>query len=457
MKNIIFLAGPHRSDSTEVNIFFHKHATSNEDNGLNGWLWPTINAELPGEEHQYFENFFWNHNNSTIQDVLMEGIQEGWNQSEYGIIVGAEGFDNTRGSLKSMGLKTMHSIIDSIGVPAQNVYVVMMYKPPRLDQWVDLFQHNSNQKEYEDFICNEPYSEHLANIDMNPLMLSTVYRAQGWNVATVDTSGAHTLGMDLGHSVACELLPMVVCDDGWIRNLQDETTEHEIVNLNEFDALSTDEQTELEDMFLERDCYYQSLLESDESFHVIHNKTLWSECETSGDARARYTQLAETEFFFDLMKAQVGCNKLRGQTITGPRDVDGDFIMGIQGSVDRNRDSKAIPALVGVMAAWLLMAYLVVTRSNRRAPHILRSPRKRPIIFPEESLYLSPPTEDNDDECSFSDIDLTSPSGIGRPVAISKLVSTARQGKSVRSIYEESIKGDDGLESEIKALEAELS
>jgi hypothetical protein len=165
-KHLVFLAGPRRSDSTGAYQFFNKHAVGAEENnttGLAGWVWPQINEELPGEEHRYFENFFWKANNATIQGILMDSIQDAWETAEHGVIIGAEGFDNTRGAPQSVGLNTMDNIIKMLNVPDGRVHVVMLHKSPRLDQWVSLFHTNAQiQNDYENFVCEEAYTEHLA-------------------------------------------------------------------------------------------------------------------------------------------------------------------------------------------------------------------------------------------------------------------------------------------------------
>lgn len=476
MKHLIFLAGPHRSDGKEVNYFFHKYATSSNENGLKGWLWPEIEEELPGEKHEYFENLFWNHNNSTIQDVLMQGIKSAWEQSMYGVIVGAEGFDNTRGAPDSMGLKTMNKIIDSLGVQAQHVYVVMMYKTPRLDQWVNLFRGNSDG-DYHNFVCNEEYSEHLANIDMNPFMLSAVFRAQGWNVATVDTTGAEMKGQDASHSIACELMPLVQCENGWIRELQNQTTEREIVNLQEFKALPPQKMNELEGMFLARDCHYRNLLQSDDSFFAINKERIWNECEDSDYAQGRYEQLTDPKYFFDLMKTQVGCSQSPGPvSLPGPHDYDPSLDAGLSTIEDSFEwNGIAVAVLVLAIVAFLYTIYSIVARSKRRQTRTVRSPKQNWIDFTDEAFNLqSPSKEDEDGSIAFDDVDLKSPAlnkkeaAVKTPEAPSALVVTARQGISVRGVYEvgryqdsptiklRPQKGDSELEHEIKNLEAEF-
>lgn len=479
-KHLVFLAGPRQSDSSEVDHFFHTHALGTKANntGLKGWVWPIINAELPGEKHRYFENFFWNAQNATVKNILMESIQDAWKSAEHGVIIGAEGFGNTRGDPQSVGLKTMDEIISKLNVPMEHVHVVMLYRSPRLDQWVSLYHHNAIY-DYESFVCEEDYTEHLANIPMNPFMVASVYREHGWNVATIDVAGTHNKELDLSHTVACRVLPKTECQNDWIAGLEDQTTRDERVNLGEFTGLPLSQQNELEGMFQGRDCYYKDKLESDNGFKVVHEEAVWVKCGTSDSEKDRYHQLTDNEHFFDLIKTQIGCGKSRGKAPVVP-SLPAVFT----GTTAQSFwETHEISLLVLSVLVATFLTYQLIARFKRRQTHYVKSPRRGEDMwidfadgaFKIENNLRSPNNDDEDGP--LTDVDLMSPEyknrakadALDSPEALDPMTAAAKEGKSVRGMYRVGLyqdvssvkntpqKGDSDIEIKIKTLENEFA
>ena len=155
-RHLVFIAGPHQSEANSLLKFFYDHAKGEDSdktsNGLDGWVWPQVDYDLPGKKHKYFENFFLLNQNETVRSLLLESIKESWTSSKHGVIVGAEGFDNTRGDENSLGLKVMQEIVAAIGIKPDQVHVVTAYRSPRIDQWMGFYENSDTT--YENFACN---------------------------------------------------------------------------------------------------------------------------------------------------------------------------------------------------------------------------------------------------------------------------------------------------------------
>lgn len=462
VKQLVFIAGPRRSDSSGVYHFFSKFATGGEErNGLDGWIWPPPQAELPGDKYQYFENFFWNMHNTTIQSILMGSIQLAWEKAEHGIIIGSDGFANTRGSPDSIGLKTMHKITHALDVSPEQVQVVLLYKSPRMSQWVSLF-HNNALKDYGSFVCSEAYSEHLANIPMNPFRLAKIYRGEGWNVTVVDTVGTYMNGHDVAHSLGCRVLSNTECSNELVFNLNKEVTKLEAIDLTKFDGLTPYQQNELEGLFQGRDCYYQKMLEEDKGFSVLHRMTVWEECSTIEAQREHYKDLTNDEYFYNLVQEQKGC-----------RDDPAKFL---QKGEQRQR---GLSILFAILFAVIFCLYHIIARIKRRQTHYVKSPKGQDvwIDFGDAHEGFQGPNlkETGSGDDSFDDVDLASPHnkrGVttdGKDNHVTEsMAAAAREGRSVRGRYRVGLyqdswsgkthleKGDD-LEFEIKSLEREFA
>jgi hypothetical protein len=328
-KQLVLFAGPHKSGATSIEKFFHNHASGYQnapiDPGLEGWIWPPIEGDLLKPDghhtqvdrfarHKVFNFLVTETQNSTLQMVLLNHIQIAWDFSEHGIILGTEEFDRIGDTPDTHydGLKAMQKVVDHLRVPKDDVTVVLNYRTPRLDQWVSIFKHatNTSQDHYKHFLCNSNRADkrwELLDTAMNPLKLANVYRREGWKVVLIDMGGVLEKELDVAHVVSCDVLENTDCQNGWLSNSS--TTYHENSIDRAFDSLYSGDQEHLEQLFRERDCHYQSVLENDEGFTVLHPDTLWEGCLPDQDGNAvLYEKLAtDTTYLMNAMKSQKGC------------------------------------------------------------------------------------------------------------------------------------------------------
>lgn len=424
-KQLVFIAGPHQSEAEAVGKFFLNHAvrgdstgsvavslrgattSSGNVTGLDGWIWPQVDEDLPGEDHEMFENLFWNADNETMQEILLESIETAWQIADSGIVIGANGFDATRGDPHSSGLKAMTSIVDTLNVDAHQVHVVFVYRNPRVEQWASLFHfHNEGSSDtYQEFVCRSDNTAHMANMPMNPFMLASVYRDQGYKVSVIDSTGVQNSALDTAHVVACKVLSGTKCSDGWVTNLNDITysTDNQEKGLSS-DALgiSTDDWSALETMFRDRDCYYRQNLKSDGGFAVIHQHSVWNDCTTSETDLARYELLATQCNLVDAIKSQMNCS-----------DFDTDSNIYVHKLHDESTEKKVFAIVVLVT----LICYFVfdqIGRYKRRQTHYVKSPKTGRTVWMDFAEKPSPESVKNlhdiaDEDDKFSDVDLHSP------------------------------------------------
>lgn len=457
-KDLVFLAGPHHSESVEVGKLFFHHATGEpSQNGLDGWVWPQVDEDLPGDDSRAFENFFWNPDNSTMKEVLMSSIEDAWGTAKHGIIVGAEGFDNTRGNPDSQGLEIMTEIVERLNVRANNVHVVVMYRSPRIEQWISLFQ--SHDMAYDEFVCDLEYTKHIANIPMNPLMLAGAYRTQDWNVAVVDTGGTRSKNLDVAHTVACDVLSNVNCNGGFVTGLKNERflseTSEAISSIEEVQAAS-------EMLFTKRDCYYEEALVRDDRVRLVHPVSMWTDCDSDAEAKQEYSELASHDHFYQELKDINGCDSAKGP----------------KWKFAEQESAKLISFLLiaSFIIACIVIAFQQVGKYFRSQSNYVRSPTGKPdasmwVDFADEAFQVGNlKTNSDDDDDAFTDVDLMSPQAAqagGKPKN-AKILAVAKEGRSVRDTYRVGMyqsspatkskpqKGDSQYECNIKKLEQEL-
>jgi hypothetical protein len=101
----------------------------------------------------------------------------------------------------------------------------------------------------------------------------------------------------------------VDCKDGWVSDLFNKTY-HENSLDKEFNGfLSGSMKNDLEQLFRERDCYYESILRKDGGFVVLHEDTIWQGC--LPENQDLYEQLADTSNLFKAIQSQKGCSKVK--------------------------------------------------------------------------------------------------------------------------------------------------
>jgi len=162
---------------------------------------------------------------------------------------------------------------------------------------------------------------------MNPLKLAAAYRQHGWNVVIVDEEGVRRSGLDLAHSIACDVLG-VSCENGWIVGLEKEFSR--LPHAYEFNGLDEGDKRDLEELFFLRDCCYETDFELEKGTHgfrIVNQHAVWKDCRNKCDLVMR-EQITDTNFFLNILQSQKDCESefadlsdiLKSTTFTSSKD-----------------------------------------------------------------------------------------------------------------------------------------
>jgi hypothetical protein len=338
-KQLVIFAGPHKTSETSIEEFFYSYApggftkTLPEHEALADWVWPQIlGGEVAGrgtEPHQVYEHLVMDAHNPGIQAELLEGIAKEWELTNKGIILGSEDLDRVGSNPFSHtnAVDAIDRVIEKLKIDdAQDVTIVLLYKTPRINQWMALFNFADIEMPegqfdgYKEYVCEkESQTERWEEVDtaMNPLHVATVFRQQGWKVVLIDMGGVQQAKRDVEHVIGCDVLG-ATCQNGWLEHLVNKTyaknsAAHDTVNARSFQTLSKAEEYDLENLFRTRDCNYEALV-TDPGVTILYEQTMWLGCvDVSEEIPPRLTS---TDVMLDAIQTQKDCG-------TGPpiRDI----------------------------------------------------------------------------------------------------------------------------------------
>ena len=98
-KQLMVFAGPHETSAVPLNKFFVEHASdkigTNRSTSLNGWTWPIIESEILGDtqSHRIFDLLLSDVDTRPVQNIIMDGIRDSWNEAQNGVIIGSLNLD----------------------------------------------------------------------------------------------------------------------------------------------------------------------------------------------------------------------------------------------------------------------------------------------------------------------------------------------------------------------------
>ncbi len=326
-KKLVLFAGPHKAASASVETFFYNHASGYEGtniaDGLQGWLWPKVTKDLWVDNHvidkrEIFNVFVTQASNTTAQIILRQAIQDSWDASEYGIIIGTPEFDRVGLTpfTNRNGVLAMKGILDQVGVGPHDVTVVLNYRSPRRDQWISMWKHEDVDNHYKRFICkgNENELKEVLDTAMNPLKLAVEYRKQGWKVVLMDMSGINAMGKDISHAIACDVLEHTTCEGGFVVPIVQTYNENDGGD-KDLHSLHDQELNDMDQLFRERDCYYDPLLSNDDGFEILYRDTIWQGCIKANEQEQKtqqelYQHLIDPGFLLGALKEQKGCSSV---------------------------------------------------------------------------------------------------------------------------------------------------
>jgi hypothetical protein len=378
-KKLVVFAGPHKTSETSVEDFFYKYATGDtgrlpEQQALKDWIWPQLvgtNVKAKGTEpHQVFSHLVTDADNAALQEEILDGIEEHWDRANKGVIIGNEEFDRVGPNPYTHydAVDAIQRVVKKLQVPNEDVTIVLLYKTPRVNQWLSIYNFTEGKYDsYTEYMCDpDSTDERWEAIDsaMNPLRIAEVFRNQDWKVALIDLEGVEQNKIDVEHVIGCEVLGGT-CQDGWLENLVNKTfakyTEfYDDANDKTLEALTKEQEDNLDQLFLLRDCLYDTLT-FDDGVEVIYEYTIWNGCT---DAPEHVPEvLTDTDLVLEAMRSQTDCNT---EPISMVDILNGE-VHELYGETSQNEDhALTIPIffLVFIVAGVFLLVW--IHRSSRR-------------------------------------------------------------------------------------------
>ena len=274
-KQVVVFAGPDRSSAEEVELFFHQYANgwthgNPKSKALRRWFWP---SHPNGVESEHVFDLLvtdpssYNDDTWSMADLVLEHISDRFEESENGIILGSERFDQVGPVAEYDAMSVLTNVLDYIQVPASNVTVILNYKTPRLEQWISIWQNSQGQgQSYQDFMCQSYLDKALRKermsmigASMNAMNAAYEFLRKGWNVRLIDLEGVNSHKRGVTHVIGCDIL-LGECEHGNLYAHEAHATATEVVP-DIIDELGKTESQKIEKLFRYRDCGYQDILQ----------------------------------------------------------------------------------------------------------------------------------------------------------------------------------------------------
>jgi len=295
-RKIVFFAGPHKAAATSVEEWFYNFYTKEDSDhfALRHWKWPIVEgpkADKLEEPWKIFQQLVMAPDDLEMKEEIMVSIQETFDESETGIILGTEAFDQVGKFASRDAVGTMNQILQRLGVAKEEVTVVINYRTPRLDQWISVWKHGRFSS-YRDFMCGSQQFEQLRKerIEalatlMDPLYMAQTYVKEGFQVRLIDMQGVDAAGKDIVNVIVCDILGgKCLLNDGIVYGHRGDET-HFNVEEKDFQELTEEQRDEAEKLFRARDCAFREYLSEHPKFEVGYQDQLWSDCDEHDLAR----------------------------------------------------------------------------------------------------------------------------------------------------------------------------
>jgi hypothetical protein len=429
-KRLVVFAGPHKTSETGIEEFFYSYAHGPgaptagmpHQQALKHWIWPQVRAsaltKLGTQQHEIFGHLVTDADSPAVQEALLTGIQYQWEKAAnsdgedfQGMIIGSQELDRVGPSPYSdadNAIDAVHRVVDILSLVPTDVTIVLLYRYPRLDQWFSIFnfvpieltptKDVASEDPYRTFLCNPAHArkdafEALWNA-MHPLRVAKEYADQGYKVKVLDLSGIRQEGRDVEHVIGCEVLNAECDEFGYLLNLSDQSYLKKGQGLddgttNPFPDLTSQQQSDLEELFRMRDCAYSydDLVQNKDPSKggisiEVQNLLLTSDCSITEKQTGEL--LMDPYFFLNALQSQVGCDGvptsiediLDGAALPPDANVtysweEGykDPLMGATGNQNDNDDASpkwTIPVFLFVFIGVAALGLVWIRRSDRK-------------------------------------------------------------------------------------------
>jgi hypothetical protein len=265
-KKFVICVGPHETH-TGITTFLSRYAADDGSgaSSFDGWSWPIIESkDIDASPQHVFDLLVKEQDDDDIQDILIDGIRSAWTASKHGVFIGSLDFDKV-GANPYSGYDAVESlirVIDEVGISAEDVTVIVTYRTSRVNQWGVVWGNHFDAESYEDFVCSNEQSYkrwEWLDTSMNPFKVAKTYHDQEWNVVVVDEDSIIKAGKDVPNVVACLVMENENCEDGRVDGLEEIVPKTGLAD--EIDELGAEDRSDLERLFLFRDCYYVTQLD----------------------------------------------------------------------------------------------------------------------------------------------------------------------------------------------------
>ncbi|VEU34004.1 unnamed protein product [Pseudo-nitzschia multistriata] len=323
-KELLIFVGPHETSAVPVTKFFVDHASdkggTNHSPSFDGWAWPVIDSEILGDiqSHRTFDLLLSDASKRPVQNIILNGIRDSWNNALDGVIIGSLNLDrvgeNPYSGYDALG--AIQRVVEKLGISDDDVTIALNYRSNRLDHLSAVWWNHFEAESFEEFVCSNAQAEkrwEWIDTVLNPLKLANAYHEEGWKVAMIDQEGTANAGGDVAHALACNLMIGVDCGTGRVRGLENETID--VPSTYKIEDLDELQRTEFETLLQMRDCYYRYTLEQDGKFLIVNKDALWGSC--SRKNYALYEKLANTDVLLYEMRSLQGCGDIEPSIFSG--------------------------------------------------------------------------------------------------------------------------------------------
>ncbi|KAL3913552.1 MAG: hypothetical protein SGILL_006440 [Bacillariaceae sp.] len=276
--------------------------------------------------------------NDPLNMDIERGIKEAWDTAENGIIVGTEMFDQMGEYAQHDGLEAMRLVADYVGLTNRPdlVTVVVNYRAPRLGHWESIWKGTvqGGSQSYKEFMCHtRQYHEkmELLSTAAKPLQVATESQKLGWNVALMDMKGISEAGLDVTHTIACNVMGAKCSEEGWVNNHNEEPMHNnEAEDGHDMIELSPQDRAWAEELLQARDCAYGSIMKelnknsTAGNFKIYSDSSLWQHCEPEL-SETTYQNLFDPNLIFRGLLSQVKCKNVIYADM--PKSID-DVLLG---------------------------------------------------------------------------------------------------------------------------------
>lgn len=288
---------------------------------LQYWRWPIFDESAGAKQ---YGNLVQNKDDTKYMNKALDEIQAKFEDSENGVFLGTEEFDQVGPDKFLDAMPVMEAIVDRLQVDHKDIKVILNYRTPRVDQWISVWKHAGEEyagASYEDFMCqahanekDKKYRLSMIGAEMNPLGAAKVFLERGWQVALMDMGGVEKAGKHIVHTIGCDVL-LAWCDSGVLHSLADYLPQKNAVE-KDFNELNEEETAKIDKLFQYRDCSYQGDLQSyidKGQMEVFYQDSLWEDCSDNSDYYKKFKD--NTAMMYNALLGQLECKN-------APHDLD---------------------------------------------------------------------------------------------------------------------------------------